>query len=139
MASHCNRSRDESAIATTVNEGNGQSNLIVPSADESDGCEEDNISVEVSSSSDSTSCTQSVKDLDIGKLLEENIDFKALSREQLLTHKPNPNASVYPHTRGQPSWLKNHPWLHYSWFTDGVFCRACAFFLTDNPSGCSAS
>ena len=101
MASHCNRSRDESAVATTVNECNGQSNLIVTSADESDRCEEDNISVEVSSCSDSTSCTQSVSDCDIGKLLKENIDFKALSREQLyqiLTHEPNPNASVYPRT-----------------------------------------
>ena len=28
----------------------------------------------------------------------------------------------------QPTWLKNYPWLHYSSFSDGTFCRACAFF-----------
>ena len=125
MTSHCNRSRDESTAVIITNEGDGQSNLVVTSTDESGNeCEEDSISVELPSCSDSRSdgsrsCTQSVisYQCDIGKLLEENVDFKTLTREQLyqiLTHEPNPNASVYPHTRVsssnsfqqfQPTWL----------------------------------
>ena len=157
MTSHCNRSGDEPTAVIITNEGDdGQLNLVVTITDESgDECEEDSISAELLSCSDSrsdgsrSSCTQPVINYrcDIGKLLEENVDFKALTREQLyqiLTHEPNPNASVYPRTRVspsdsfrqfQPTWLKKHPWLHYSRFTDGAFCRACAVFLTDNPGG----
>ena len=70
-----------------------------------------------------------------------------LTREQLyqiLTHEPNLNSSVCPCTQVspsnifrqfQPTWLKKHPWLHYSSFTDGAFCHVCAAFLTDNLGG----
>ena len=129
--------------------------MVVTSTNESGNeCEEDSISVELPSCSDSgsdgsRSCIQSVigYQCDIGKLLAENVNFKTLPREQLyqiLTHEPNPNSTVYPRTRVspsnsfrqfQPTWLKKHPWLHYSQFTDGAFCRACAVFLTDNPGG----
>ena len=155
MTSHCNRSRDESTAVIITNEGDGQSNLVVTSTNESGNeCEEDSISVELPSCSDSgsdgsRSCIQSVigYQCDIGKLLAENVNFKTLPREQLyqiLTHEPNPNSAVYPRTRVspsnsfrqfQPTWLKKHPWLHYSQFTDGAFCHACAVFLTDNPGG----
>ena len=30
--------------------------------------------------------------------------------------------------------MKEHPWLHYSQFVDGAFCRACALFAP-NPVG----
>ena len=55
----------------------------------------------------------------------------------ILVQEPNSNASSYPRTRHyesgsyrqfQPSWLKQHPWLHYSRHVDGVFCRTCVFF-----------
>ena len=61
-----------------------------------------------SRSDGSRSYTQSVISYrcDIGKLLEENVDIKTLTEEQLyqiLAHKPNPNTFVYPHTRVSPS------------------------------------
>ena len=105
MTSRCSRSRDESTAAIITNEGDSQSNLLVTSTDVSGNeCEEDSIPVQLPSCSDSRSdgsrsCTQSVisYQCDIGKLLEENVDFKTFTREQLyqiLTHEPNPNASV---------------------------------------------
>lgn len=54
-----------------------------------------------------------------------------------MTHEPSSNASSYPCTRPygsgsyrqfQPSWLKQHPWLHYSQHADGVFYCACVLF-----------
>ena len=83
--------------------------------------------------------TVAVTECDIGKLLLSGINVQRLNREhilKILSCEPNPNAS-YPRTRPygsgsyrqfQPSWLKQHPWLHYSQHVDGVFCRACVFF-----------
>ena len=84
--------------------------------------------------------TVAVTECDIGKLLLSGINVQELNREHIfktLSCEPNPNAS-YPRTRPygsgsyrqfQPSWLKQHPWLHYySQYVDGVFCRACVFF-----------
>ena len=31
--------------------------------------------------------------------------------------------------------MKQHPWLHYSKFADGAFCRACALFSPSNVGG----
>ena len=59
----------------------------------------------------------------------------ATSLIRILTAEPNRNPSTYPRTRPypssslrqfQPSWMKQYPWLHYSRFADGAFCRACA-------------
>ena len=30
--------------------------------------------------------------------------------------------------RFKPSWLLEHPWLHYSWHSDRVFCKAYSLF-----------
>ena len=84
---------------------------------------------------------------DIGKLFSSHVDLQQLSRHekyQLLRTKPNSDPSVYPRTRPypsssfwqfQPSWMKQYPWLHYSQFADGVFCRACALFAPSNAGG----
>ena len=83
----------------------------------------------------------------LGKLLDLNINIDDLSREekyQLLTTDPCTDSSSYPRTRSsesapyrqfQPSWLKSYPWLHYSHHVDGVYCRACAVFITENVGG----
>jgi len=34
-----------------------------------------------------------------------------------------------------PLWLNRHPWLHYSRFLDGAFCKACIFFTPDQAGG----
>ena len=63
---------------------------------------------------------------------------------KILSQEPNADASFYPRTlqcesgpyRGfQPSWLKQHPWLHYSQHVDGAFCRACVFFTRHKVGG----
>ena len=77
---------------------------------------------------------------DIGKLQASGVDIKGLSRDdryRLLTTEPNPDPLSYPRTRPcpssnfrrfKPAWLKQHPWMHYSPFSDGVYCRACVVF-----------
>ena len=84
---------------------------------------------------------------DIGRFLEFNQDLKKLCQDhkyRVLTTEPNPDPSSYPRTRPsasgiyrqfQPSWLKQHPWLHYSRQVDGAFCRACAFFAAESVGG----
>ena len=84
---------------------------------------------------------------DIGRFLEFNQDLKKLCRDdkyRVLTTEPNPDPSSYPRTRPsasgayrqfQPSWLKQHPWLHYSRQVDGAFCRACVFFTAESVGG----
>ena len=76
-----------------------------------------------------------------GKILSQ------LSRDhqyKILRTEPSHDASMYPRTRTcetgsyrqfQPSWLKQYPWLHYSCFSDGAFCRACALFAPDQVGG----
>lgn len=100
-------------------------------------------------------------DWDIGKLIASNAKLGNLCREEvygILTCEPPMATSEYPRTRQsesgsfrqfQPSWVKQFPWLHYSKFEDGAFCRACAIFapssireqslgqfVTHNLSGC---
>ena len=84
---------------------------------------------------------------DVGKLLDLHVDLKQLSREdkyRLLKTEPTSNTSSYPRTRPhpssslrqfQPSWLKQYPWLHYSRFVDGAFCRACVLFAPNQVGG----
>ena len=57
---------------------------------------------------------------------------------RILTTEPSSDPSTYPRTRPyktssfrqfQPSWTKQQPWLHYSLFADGAFCRACALLV----------
>lgn len=84
---------------------------------------------------------------DIGKLQHLHTNFKQLSREvkyRLLTTEPCSDPSSYPRTRPypssslrqfHPSWLKQHPWLHYSRFVDGAFCRACVVFAPTQVGG----
>ena len=84
---------------------------------------------------------------DIGKLITAGIVLSQLPRDRkysVLKTEPSEDASTYPRTRPcesgsyrqfQPSWLKNYPWLHYSCFSDGAFCRACAFFAPDRAGG----
>ena len=31
--------------------------------------------------------------------------------------------------------MKQHPWLHFSQFEDGAFCRACALFAQNHVGG----
>ena len=85
---------------------------------------------------------------DIGKLVQSHDDLNELSREhnhRVLTTEPDRDTSSYPRTRPsdsdpyhhqfQPSWLKQHPWFHYSRHDDGVYCRACAFFAPKQVGG----
>lgn len=84
---------------------------------------------------------------DFGKLLEANIDIQKLSRDhkyQILTMKPSSNPSAYPFTRFsengplrrfKPEWTQQYPWLYYSSYLDGAFCRACMFFAPDIVGG----
>ena len=84
---------------------------------------------------------------DIGKLLHAGLDLQKLPRAQkysIFKSEPSSDASSYPRTRPcesssyrqfQPSWLKQHPWLHYSRFCDGAFCRACSFFAPLQAGG----
>ena len=84
---------------------------------------------------------------DIGKILHLRRDIRSLGREEkyrILKTEPDPDPSVYPRTRPydsgafrqfQPSWLRKYPWLHYSPFSDGVFCRACALFAPEKVGG----
>ena len=89
----------------------------------------------------------SLVECDIGKLQNSHIILQQLPRDtiyQILTTEPNSDPSSYPRTRPypssslrqfQPSWVKQHPWLHYSQFLDGAFCRACALFAPSNVGG----
>ncbi len=85
--------------------------------------------------------SESATECDIGKILHlRSGSLRDLSREEkycILSKDPNSDVSVYPRTRPygsgafrqfQPSWLAQFPWIHYSTFCDGVFCRACAIF-----------
>ena len=95
----------------------------------------------------SPSISLSDHECDIGKVVAAGIVLSQLPRDRkysVLKTKPSEDASTYPHTRPcesssyrqfQPSWLKNYPWLHYSCFSDGAFCRACAFFAPDQADG----
>ena len=91
--------------------------------------------------------SSTVLECDIGKLLYSHIDLQQLSRDdkyRILTTEPSSDPSTYPRTRPyktssfrqfQPSWTKQHPWLHYSLFADGAFCRACALFAPRSVGG----
>ena len=84
---------------------------------------------------------------DIGKLLDLHVDLHQLSRDekyQILKTEPNSDPSVYPRTRPyptstlrqfHPSWMNQYPWLHYSKFADGAFCRACVLFAPSSVGG----
>ena len=99
----------------------------------------------VSSTQSTPSSSQFV--CDIGKLLDLHIDLHQLSRDekyQILKTEPNSDPSVYPRTRPyptstlrqfQPSWMNQYPWLHYSKFADGAFCRACVLFAPSSVGG----
>ena len=106
------------------------------------------IIIGVESTAISTDISESAAECDIGKLLHQRSgSLHGLSREEkyrILVKNPNPDPSVYPRTRPygsgsfrqfQPSWLAKFPWLHYSVFCDGVFCRACAVFAPDVVGG----
>ena len=63
---------------------------------------------------------------------------------KVLTREPSNDSASYPRTRPystgsfrqfQPSWLVQFPWLHYSPFCDGAYCRACAFFAPERVGG----
>ena len=83
---------------------------------------------------------QSEFEPNIGKLKEGHTNLSHLSRDQvyhILRKEPDDNPVPYPRTRShhsrsfrqfQPSWTKKYPWLHYSSYVDGAFCRACVFF-----------
>ncbi len=86
--------------------------------------------------------------LDIGNLLELDVNLKRLSREQtyrILTAECSADTSAYPRTPAypgstylrqfQPTWLKQYPWLHYSPHVDGAFCKSCAFFAPEKVGG----
>ena len=94
-----------------------------------------------------TDTSQSLEN-DIGKLVQSHDNLNELSQEHkhcVLTTEPDHDTSSYPRTRPpgsdpycrqfQPSWLKQHPWLHYSRHDDGVYCRACAFFAPKQVGG----
>ena len=84
---------------------------------------------------------------DIGKLQDSRVDIRGLSRDnkyRLLTTEPNPDPLSYHRTRPCPSsslrrfkpgWLKQYPWMHYSQFCDGVYCRACVVFAPYQAGG----
>uniref|UniRef100_A0A1X7TIY2 TTF-type domain-containing protein n=2 Tax=Amphimedon queenslandica TaxID=400682 RepID=A0A1X7TIY2_AMPQE len=88
---------------------------------------------------------------DIGKLIELHgcANIKQLSRDEIycvLKSEPDVHPESYPRTcshqstrslfrQFQPSWVKKHPWLHYSRHVDGAYCRACVFFAPDQVSG----
>ncbi len=66
------------------------------------------------------------------------------SNHAQVTTEPNPDPLRYPQTRPCPSshlrrfkpeWLKHHPWMHYSKFSDGVYCRACVVFAPYQAGG----
>lgn len=79
---------------------------------------------------------------DIGKLQDSGVDIKGLSRDnkyRLLTTEQNSDPLSYPRTRPCPSsslyrfkpdWLKQYPWMHYSHFSDGVYCHARVVFFS---------
>ena len=97
--------------------------------------------VSTCTSNDGSQNVSSTIACDIGKLKDSHVDLILLSREdkyRLLKTDPDSDASSYPCTRPcetssyrefQPSWLKQHSWLHYSRFLDGAYCRACFFVL----------
>ena len=84
---------------------------------------------------------------DINKFHDSHIVLQQLSRDdkyRILTTEPNSDPSANTRTRPyqtsslrqvQPSWMKQYPWLHYSKFADGAFCRACALFAPSTVSG----
>ena len=96
--------------------------------------------VNMSSSPSASSSSPLELECDVGKFLDLKVNLQQLSRDEkykILTAEPNSDPTVYPHTRPyqssslrqfQPSWLKQYPWVHYSRFCDGVYCRACALF-----------
>ena len=62
----------------------------------------------------------------------------------LLTTEPNPDPLSYPRIRPctssnlrrfKPDWLKQYPWMHYSQFSDGVYCRACVILSPYQAGG----
>ena len=130
--SECSERDHEAAVAVTTSDVQ-----TVASTDIHVGCEP----------STSSTNTANIAECDIGKLLHLGIDIHHLDREEkyrILKREPNPHSSAYPHTRPynsgpfrqfQPSWLLQYPWLHYSPFCDGAFCRACALFAPDRAGG----
>ena len=55
---------------------------------------------------------------------------------QLLNTEPNsnpgPSSSLH---QFQPSWIKQHPWLHYSKYADGAFRQAYVLFAPRQVGG----
>ena len=70
---------------------------------------------------------------DIGNL---GISIKCFSRDdkyRLLITDPDQMSYPFPCPssslrRFRVDWLKYYPWMHYSPFSDGVYCRACIVF-----------
>lgn len=130
---------ENTASRQSSRHGGGES----PSSDESETQSESGPSTSHEGDSPSTSPVE----CDVGKLQDMRIDLRQLSRDdkcRLLKAQPNSDPSSYPRTRPyptssfrqfQPSWLKQHPWLHYSRFADGAFCRACVLFAPHQVGG----
>ena len=103
--------------------------------------------ISVGASALPASSIATVVECDIGKLIQSKADLHSLSRDDkycILTSEPSGDRSSYPRTRPcdssalrqfQPTWLKQHPWLHYSAHEDGAYCRACVFFAPQHVHG----
>ena len=149
--------RDESSIQSLPSESDDDdSETSSSSGEESCHSSHGHDSNQVSSQSGATACTSAAMpqvhvddyyECDVGKILSTGVNIHELSRQHMyhiLKTEPNPNQSCYPRTRPyrtgsyrqfQPTWVKQHPWLHYSHNVDGVFCRACVFFAPEKVGG----
>ena len=128
----------ESEPDVTVSENEGEVEAASESLSHGSSC----------GSTSSTAARESIPIVcDIGKLQDSGVDVKGLSRDdkyRLLTTEPNPDPLSYLRTRPCPSsnlrrfkpdWLKLHPWMHYSCFSDGVYCHACVVFSPHQVGG----
>jgi len=81
---------------------------------------------------------------DIGLLLRKGTNLHKLPDDhklKIVRLDPEPHAN-YPivfmngcNRRFKAQWLKTHPWLHYSFSEDGVYCRTCALFAPEVVRG----
>ena len=134
-------SANASIIASSVPSSSPEALIVVAGSVPSSSAEA-SIVVAGSVPSSSAEALIAVSECDIGKLLYLAKDLQRLGKEdkyQILKQEPNPHPSAYPHTSQSnsdpfrhflPSWLVQYPWLHYSPFCDGAFCRACTFVCT---------
>jgi len=144
----CNRQlpSDVDSVSVISDGGNSSGTEVITDTNtlvvDTNNCMVD-INASTVETSSAVAATVAVTECDIGKLLLSGINVQNLNREhifKILSCEPNSNAS-YPRTQPygsgsyrqfQPSWLKQHPWLHYSQHVDGVFCRACVFFTPND-------